>query len=227
VGQLVAWAGGRDARILIVTWASSVPVESAAAFEDDLRPHHPSRVDVAPFAPLDLAKRAQLLDLLAGATGVFFTGGDQTGHMDVLADPGLLEAFRRRYREGVAFGGSSAGTAIMSPRMITGEGDFTVIDGAKVDTRPGLGLLEGTIVDQHFVKRQRQNRLFGLVLAHPEELGVGIDEGTALAVEGGRHATVFGDGSVMLVDARHERGALLVRLLRSGQRVDLVKRRVR
>ena len=111
--------------------------------------------------------------------------------------------------------------------MITGNGDFTVIDAAQVETRPGLGLLGGAILDMHFVKRQRQNRLFGLVLAHPEDIGVGIDEGTALLVESGRHGTVMGDGVVLLVDGRHERGALLVRLLRSGQQVDLKNRRVR
>ena len=147
--------------------------------------------------------------------------------MDVLLpDPALLEAFRERYRGGVPFGGTSAGTAIMSPRMITGNGDFTVIDAGQVETRPGLGLLPGVIVDQHFVKRQRENRLFGLVLAHPEELGVGIDEGTALLVEDGRHGLVVGDSVVMLVDGQSTPGALLVRLLRPGQTVDLQARRV-
>lgn len=226
IGQLVAWAGGAYARILVVAWGSAEPVESAAAFQEDLRPHHPGRVDVAPFAPLDAAKRAQVLDLLRGATGVFFTGGDQARHMDVLADPGLLEAFRARYREGVAFGGSSAGAAIMSPRMITGDGDFTVIDVAAVETRPGLGLLEGTIVDQHFVKRQRENRLFGLVLAHPEELGLGIDEDTALLIEDGRRGRVVGRSVVMVVDGATTPGALVVRLAREGQVVEVARRLV-
>ena len=64
--------------------------------------------------------------------------------------------------------------------MITGGGDHTVLDGQKVEVRAGLGLLPGVILDQHFLKRQRQNRLFGLVLDHPRLLGVGVDEGTAL-----------------------------------------------
>jgi cyanophycinase len=126
----------------------------------------------------------------------------------------------------VVFGGTSAGTAIMSPRMITGNGDFTVIDAARVETRPGLGLLAGTIVDQHFVKRQRQNRLFALVLASPDDLGVGVDEGAALLVEDSRTGTVVGEGAVLLVDGKAEGGALLVRLAWPGQRVDLVTRRV-
>jgi cyanophycinase len=226
VAELVAWAGGPDARILIVPWGSAEPGASAAAFQDDLRPHRPGRVDVAPFAPLDAAGRAQTLDLLRTATGIFFTGGDQARHMDVLADPSLLEAFRARYREGVVFGGSSAGTAIMSPLMIAADGDATVIDALQVETRPGLGLLEGTILDQHFVRRQRENRLFALVLAHPEALGIGIDEGTALLVEDGRRARVVGSSVVMLVDGSSTPGALVVRLVREGQVVDLVRRQV-
>ncbi len=227
LGRMIEWAGGPASRVLVVSWASSEPAESAAAFQEDLQPHRPGQVEVAPFAPLDAAKRARLLEQLRAATAVFFTGGDQGRIMDVLlADPGLLEIFRERHRQGVVFAGTSAGAAIMSPRMITGNGDFTVIDAAQVETRPGLGLLPGTIVDQHFVKRQRENRLFALVLAHPDELGVGIDEGTALLVEDGRRGSVVGDGVVMLVDGRSTPGALLVRLARPGQAVDLLTRQV-
>ena len=114
----------------------------------------------------------------------------------------------------------------MSLRMITGDGDFTVIDGDQVVVREGLGLVPGVIVDQHFVKRQRQNRLFALVLASPDDLGVGVDEGAALLVEDSRTGTVVGEGSVLLVDGKAEAGALLVRLAWPGQRVDLVTRRV-
>jgi cyanophycinase len=169
---------------------------------------------------LEPGARARFLAQLAAATGVFFSGGDQARIMDVLADAALLRAVRERYAQGVAFGGTSAGAAVMSQRMITGEGDFTVIDGDKVGVREGLGLLPGAIVDQHFVKRQRENRLFGLVLKHPGERGVGIDEDTALLVVAGRHGEVVGKGPVVLVDAA---GAdrLEVTLLRSGQSVDL------
>src|SRR6185295_9303378 len=184
-------------------------------------------VDVAPLAPLDEAQKTALLARITEAGGVFFTGGDQARIMDVLRDEVLLRAFRARYRAGAVFGGTSAGTAIMSPRMITGEGDFTVIDAAQVETRPGLGLLEGTIVDQHFVKRQRENRLFGLILAHPELLGVGIDEGSALVVRDGRFGEVVGSTPVMLVDGARDKGALVVRLARPGQTIDLRERRVR
>ncbi len=228
LARLVAWAGGAQARILVIAWASGEPKESCEILLGEIRPHAPGEAVCGPHAtldangkaqPLDAARRKAALDGLARATGVFFTGGDQARIMDVLADPELLAAVKERFLAGVVFGGTSAGAAVMSLRMITGEGDFTVIDGDKVEVRPGLGLVEGVIVDQHFVRRQRENRLFGLVLKHGER-GVGIDEDTALLVTSGRYAEVVGRGPVMLVDAKGP-DRLEITLLRAGQSTDL------
>ncbi len=208
------WAGGPKARILVVAWASGEPLGSFEGVQDDLAPLNPASLTMAPLPPLDAEARALFLSLLKDATGVFFGGGDQARIMNVLADPQLLAAVRARHRAGVVFGGTSAGAAVMSRMMITGDGDFTTIDATKVVTREGLGLIPGVIVDQHFLQRSRQNRLFGLVLAHPQQLGVGIDEDAAILVSSGR-AEVVG-GSVMLVDGQKQPGALVVRLVPPG-----------
>jgi cyanophycinase len=229
LARFVEWAGGRESRLLVIAWASGEPKESCEALLEELKAQAPGEAVCAPFArldeegkaaPLDEATRTDVLDRLARATGVFFTGGDQARIMDVLGDPVLLGAVVARHAAGVVFGGTSAGAAVMSRRMITGDGDMTVIDGEKVGVRPGLGLLDGVIVDQHFVKRQRENRLFGLVLKHPEERGVGIDEDTALLVTNGSEAEVAGAGPVVLVDAKGD-DRLEVTLLRRGRRFDL------
>jgi len=232
MARFVEWAGGAGAHVLVVPWASGEPKKSCAALLAELRSHHPAAAECGPAAvlgrdgkaaSLDAARAKAFLEALARATGVFFAGGDQARVMDVLADSSLLAAVRARYERGVVFGGTSAGTAIMSKTMITGDGDFTVIDASRVAVRQGIGLLDGVILDQHFVKRQRENRLFGLVLASPAERGVGIDEGTALLVTGGRQAEVVGAGPVVLVDALGQ-DRLSVTLLRPGQRVDLRQR---
>lgn len=232
LARFVAWAGGASARILVLPWASGEPKESCEAILGELRLHGAGEASCGPFstldargkaAPLDEAKKADTLDRLAKATGVWFTGGQQERIMDALADGQLLDTLRARHAAGVVFGGTSAGTAVMSVRMITGDGDLTVIDGNKVVVRPGLGLLEGVILDQHFVKEQRENRLFGLVLKHPEERGVGIDEETALLVTGGRYGEVVGRRVVMLVDAKGP-DRLEITLLRPGQKTDLRRR---
>ena len=217
LSRFVEWAGGpAGSRILVVAWATEEPKESFESLRVELAPFQPEAVEAAPPRPLTEAGKTVFLGQLRRATGVFFTGGDQGRIMDVLRDADLIGVLRQRYKAGVVFGGTSAGAAIMSERMITGEGDFTVIDPAKVEVRPGLGLLPGVIIDQHFIKRQRQNRLFGLILAHPEERGLGIDEGTAILVEDGRKALVVGASQVMLVDAS-DKDSLVLRLLRAGQ----------
>jgi cyanophycinase len=229
IARFAEWAGGTQARILVVNWASGEPKESCDDVLKEVAAYAPAAAECGPGTVLDAKGRAAPLEpegardfreRLARASGVFFTGGDQARVMDVLEDDGLLSALRARFAAGVVFGGTSAGTAIMSKIMITGEGDFTVIDGAKVEVRPGLGLIDGAIVDQHFVKRQRENRLFGLVLAHPGLRGIGVDEATALLVRDGRQAEVVGAGVVLLVDAKGK-DRLAVTIVRPGQGFDL------
>lgn len=225
LARFVEWAGNGHSRLLVVTWASAEPLESYESLEQDLRLYRPASIEPAPFAPLLSGDRHKLLAAIKRATGVFFGGGDQSRIMDVLQDRELADALRDRYRHGVVFAGTSAGTAVMSKLTITGGGDATVLDGRKVEVREGLGLLPGVILDQHFIKRQRQNRLFGLVMDHPRLLGVGVDEGTALVVSGNRHAEVVGAGPVMMVDAIAGTDDLVVSLVRPGETFDLKARK--
>jgi len=223
--RFVSWAGGPKARLLLIDWATSIPEESDAYLREVLTPYQPATIETAPFLPAMATQKAIFLEQLARATGVFFGGGDQNRVMDLLdANPDLLVALRKSFTSTV-FGGTSAGTAIMSGTMITGEGDFTVIDASKVGTRPGIGLTRDLIVDQHFIKRQRTNRLFSLVLKSSERFGLGIDEGTAVALEDSRTGQVLGPNPAMLVDGRSVPGKLLVEMLAPNQTFDLTAKR--
>ena len=122
-------------------------------------------VEHAPIRPLDAEKRVKFVEQLNSASGVFFSGGDQNRIMDVLADEGLFQMIKSKYNSGTPFGGTSAGAAVMSDPMMTGEADLKILDGTKVGVRKGLGLLPSVIFDQHFLVRQRHNRLFGLIIA--------------------------------------------------------------
>lgn len=224
MAKFVEWAGKERSRILVIPWATEEPESAFDYFKKDLVAFSPVTIELAPAAPMTPEKKQKFLAQLAKATGVFFTGGDQVKIMNVLKDESLLQDLRKRYAEGVVFGGTSAGTAIMSRQMITGEGDFTVINGKKVETSIGLGLLpDYIIVDQHFIKRQRQNRLFGLILQE-RKFGVGIDEDTALLVKDNRFAEVAGANQVMTVDPQRD-GSLVIRLLHSGEILDLRTRK--
>jgi cyanophycinase len=226
IRQFVSWAGAEKSKILIITWASGVPQESFDGIKKDFAAYQFTSFENAPFAPLTEQRRQEFLAQLENATAIFFTGGDQNRIMDVLADEELYNALRERYAAGIVFGGTSAGTAAMTTPMMTGEANLKIIDGAKVGTRQGLGLLPNTVLDQHFIVRQRENRLFGLILQNPTLLGVGIDEDMALLVEDNARAEVVGDTQIMFVDARNRKGAMLIHLLKAGERFDLKKRKM-
>jgi cyanophycinase len=223
MARYVEWSGGAHSKILIVTWATEVPAETYSDMVSDLAPYHPGGFLWSKLPPKTSIEKAAFLSLLNQATGVFFSGGDQKRIFEVLEDREILTSIQRRYEEGVAFAGTSAGTAIMSSIAIAG-GDPEAIDGKLVPVGTGLGLLQDAIVDQHFIRRSRENRLFGVILDHPSLLGLGIDEGTSIAIENGRCGQVIGPGAVMMVDALRVPGSLVVTLAASGQFVDLLRR---
>jgi cyanophycinase len=125
----------------------------------------------------------------------------------------LLRKLKQLYLDGAVIGGTSAGAAIMSAMMITGKehlsrdtnNAYSFIRGGNIETAEGLGFIHDAIVDQHFIRRKRHNRLLSLVLEHPGLLGIGIDEGTAIVVTPTRKFEVVGEGTVMVFDARRAR----------------------
>ncbi len=163
------------------------------------------------------ASRPVAAEELAGITGIWFGGGDQSRLTAALLDTPVEAAVAARYRAGAVVGGTSAGAAVMSTPMITGDekrpgGDrppgkdssdaWMTIARENVVTARGFGLLPGTIVDQHFVRRRRNNRLLSLVLENPSLVGVGIDESTALEVGPDGVWRILGESVAVIYDAR-------------------------
>lgn len=221
----VDWCGGAKAKILVITWATAAPDESFTAFDKSVTAYSPLSVDHAAIRPLEAEKRARFVEQLAAATCVFFQGGDQNRIMDVLADEELFRLLRAKYAAGVPFGGTSAGAAVMSDPMMTGDADLKILDGAKVGVRKALGLIPNVMFDQHFLVRQRHNRLFGFIIKNPGYLGVGIDEDNAVLIEDNRRLRVIGATQVMFVWATKPGEPYRLLFLRSGDAFDLAKRK--
>lgn len=200
--KFVELAGGPAAPIVVFPTASAEP--DTGEYYRRLFTEEHGCTDVTPLAVVDRAdaERDEIVALVDGAKGVFFAGGDQRRIVTALRDTPVGAAVRRAFERGAVIGGTSAGTACMSPLMITGDGDFGSIIGKNVELWAGLDLLADTIVDQHFVARQRLNRLLSAVMEHPELLGVGIDEATAIWVRPDRTLQVLGESSVVVLDAR-------------------------
>ena len=177
------------------------------------------------------ADSSAVADSLAACSGFYFTGGAQSRVLDVFLPKGdTTEAFRavwRRWQEGAVVSGSSAGAAMMSGVMIASGASPEAVergltaqeDSGGVAIARGMGFFERAILDQHFLARGRIGRLLVAVLAVDSlPVGLGIDENTALVVDGAT-ARVVGASGVVVVDGR---GAERVAATRgSGMRVTL------
>ena len=225
VQEFVRRAGGSRARIVVFAMASSSGErsgEAAAARYRTLGAADARNVWIT----REQANSDSVVRLLDGATAVWFGGGDQNRLTAVLRGTRTERAIRARFEQGAVIGGTSAGAAVLSTPMITGDelGDqrdttqaWTRVARGSVQVDSGFGYLTEAIVDQHFLRRKRHNRLLSLVLAQPPHLGVGIDEGTALIVESDGTWRVEGASSVLIVDARKaERSAATSPVLGAG-----------
>lgn len=189
-------AGADKADILVIPWASE-SIEGAESIKAELAIHTKGKIEIVShrLAPKDLEKLIRRIEI---SSGIFFTGGDQNLLMNLIREYKLTDLFKKKFHDGVIFGGTSAGTAVMSNPMLTGKGDLSVIDGSQIELAEGLGLLpDHVIVDQHFIVRSRFNRLAGVVLNQYQKLGIGVDESTSLLVQG-KEARVIGPAQVMI-----------------------------
>jgi cyanophycinase len=148
----------------------------------------------------------QKLDSIRNAKLIYISGGDQNRFMDVVLGTEIEKAIHQAYQNGSIVSGSSAGAAVMSKIMITGNelmhpdyaSTFKNIEAGNIETKPGLGLIEKAIIDQHFVKRSRHNRLISAIIEFPDMMGIGIDESTAIVVNGNT-AEVVGESQVIIL----------------------------
>jgi cyanophycinase len=160
-----------------------------------------------------------------------------------IGDTLIFRRLKEIYEEGGLIAGTSAGAAVMSETMlVTGGDEDSHVIGGSLRMAPGLGLIGDVIIDQHFMERGRLGRLLGAVAQNPKNLGIGIDEQTAIVVERGNGFYVLGSGAVYVIDgsevtysniAEEDLNKTLsiynvrMHMLSQGDRFDLIARRPR
>ncbi len=159
----------------------------------------------------NVASSSDFVAPLKTATAIWFGGGSQQRIADAYLDTAVEKELCRLVRRGVVVGGTSAGAAIQSRVMIANG-----TREPKIST--GFDLLHGSIVDQHFLKKNRLPRLLAAVRTHPRLIGFGIDEGTALVVQDGK-AKVIGRSYVLRVES--VAGTIQVEAFGNGNEVPL------
>jgi cyanophycinase len=201
--RFVKLAGGPEAQVAVIATASEIGeqalqlyeglfLELGAAGVTGLHPKERGEADLPESA-------AQLSE----ATGVFLTGGNQLRLTSIVAGTRLHQGLHLAQDRGAVIAGTSAGaSALASHMMAFGQPGATPRHG-NVQTAAGLGLVEGTIVDQHFEQRTRLGRLLSAIAQSPSLIGLGLDEDTCAIVHSNRAMEVIGRGAVSVVDGSH------------------------
>ncbi len=206
VAKFVELAGGSDAKIIVIPNAGSNPVKWSKVQVQEFK-ELGAEADYLMFTR-ETADDEANLEKMEWANAVFFLGGDQSDLTRDMLGTKLLAKVFDIYNNGGTVGGSSAGAAVMSEVMITGNellhndstGSFITIEKNNIETKQGFGFLKTVIIDQHFLKRKRHNRTIAAVIEHPNLLGVAIDESTSIIVYPDDTFEVYGSYQVLVYD---------------------------
>ena len=199
--KFVSLAGESEAHILIVPVASDYPEFSADVYTQTFRNLGLQHVKVLRATSRQAVMNSNAADLLADVTGVFISGGDQMRLVSILGGTEFARQLEERVRHSpLVLAGSSAGAAGMSANMIVRGEAASHPNKNTVRLSPGLGILRNIIIDQHFTERGRLSRLITAVSYNPRQLGLGIDENTAVVISNDGTLEVHGHGTVTVVD---------------------------
>ncbi len=240
IARFVSLAGGPDARIVVISTASSLGDEATELYQHLFRSM--GVTDVRGLRPLvrEDADDRRAIEQLNDATGIFMTGGNQLRLSSVIGGTGLGRALIERHRHGAIVAGTSAGASAISSHMVAFGTSGASPKQRMTQMSAGLGLLPGVVIDQHFEQRNRFGRLMALIAQSPALLGIGVDEDTAALVTPTGVLEVIGKGSVTILDPakiqtdayevkRHRPimvSGVVLHSLPSGYRFDIRKRRL-
>lgn len=203
LGAFVRISGARDgARVVAITAASSDPVEASRYWSDSLTAAGVRDLHVPVVCTREQAHDPSVVSAVQHADALFLGGGDQVKLVTIVGGSPLGEAIREAYVRGAVVGGTSAGAAALARTTLAGNEVDEYGNLVAQYIGPGLGLLgHHALVDTHFSQRRRLYRLFAAIGEYPELMGLGLDEDTALIVQGDI-GTVVGAGGMTFVDGR-------------------------
>lgn len=193
-------ARGKQGGLVIVTVATEQPAEVGKEYQAIFRKLGVETIEVLDIRTREHAYDEENVGKLRDAAVIFFTGGDQLRLTSQIGDSLVFRCMQEIYRRGGTIVGTSAGAAALPETMlIGGPGDESHRISA-LSMAPGLALIHNVVIDSHFAERGRMGRLLGAVVQNPRNLGLGIDEDTAILVRDGTQLEVIGSGALYVVD---------------------------
>jgi cyanophycinase len=223
VRRFIALAGGPESEFVVIPTADETEIidtkRAGKRWEKLFGVRHFTVLHTRDRAEADTE---EFVAPLKTARGVWFEGGRQWRLVDSYLGTRTQRELEAVLERGGVIGGTSAGATIQGSYLVRGAREGNHIMMAK-GYEQGLGYLKGVAVDQHLIPRKRQEDLVAVIDAHPELLGLGIDEATALVVQGDRFE-VIGKSVVAIYDGKDHDGKRYY-FLPSGGRFDLKERR--
>ena len=202
-----------NSRIEVITTASKIPKEIGPEYVKALNYLGANNVDILNIERREQAMDPLVLDRLKAADVVMFTGGDQLRLTSILGGTPFHDILLDKYRnEEFIYAGTSAGAAAASNNMIYQGSSSEALLKGEVKITSGLGLIDGVIIDTHFVQRGRIGRLFQAVVGNPKVLGIGLGEDTGLLITNNVEMEAIGSGLVILVDGREVKDTNLTKV---------------
>jgi len=201
LSRVVKESGGLDARILIVTTASQIPLEVGANYSEAFARLNCTNVEILDIRVSADAEDPVTIQMVQEAACVMFSGGDQSRIADIIGNTTMHRILKHRFQnEAIVIAGTSAGAMAMSSEMICGGSSTEALNKGSVKMREGMKFIPGLIIDSHFIKRGRFGRLTEAVAHHPHLLGVGLAEDTGMVIKNCDQFTVIGSGMVIIFD---------------------------
>jgi len=208
--RFIEMAGGKDARIVVIPTASITKPVDAAALAARCHSNSPlfDAVHCVVLHTTDraVADSAEFVAPLKDATGVWLEGGRHWRLTDAYLGTRTLKDLFALLDRGGVIGGGSAGATVQGSFMVRGSSDP---DDNTIMVAPahtvGFGLFTNVTIDQHVDVRHRENDLAAVMKAHPELLGLGLDQGTSITVHGDT-LTVNGPKRVAVWDHKDHDG---------------------
>jgi cyanophycinase len=190
----------RGGRLTVMTVATQLPEEVGREYETLFKDLGARDVVVLDIRTREDAHDPSCVELLDKAKVIFITGGDQLRITSQIGDSPVFQRIHQLYKDGALVAGTSAGAAVMPKTMLVSGASEESSHISALGMAPGLGLIDGVVIDSHFAERGRIGRLLGAVAQNPANLGLGIDENTAIIVEKNQHFQVIGSGAVYVID---------------------------
>ncbi len=195
-------AGPEDGALVLVTVATHQPEKVAADYIDVFKSFGMGQTAVLDIRDRKQAYQPDQLAVLDRARAVFFAGGDQLRLSSQLGGTPILARIHEIFEQGGTIVGTSAGAAAMPEIMMIYGRSEQSLSLNDLYMAPGLGLISRVVIDSHFAERGRIGRLLLAVAQNPYNMGLGIDEDTAVVVENKYDLRVIGSGGVYIVDGQ-------------------------